>query len=134
MNVVVSKKLLHTKSFNRIGKLKTYGFSDHTSDTYPTTSANLSFHVKITTNKLWTTTYSDYQLFLYKRIISLQKEGLGYKIAKILNNEGLKTPRGKVFKNTHVFSIVKKKNIRDKRISKEFNTEVSTLELEYIDP
>ena len=84
---------------------------------------------------MWTTTYSDYQLFLYKRIISLQKEGLGYrKIAKILNNEGLKTPRGKVFKNTHVFSIVKKKNIRDKRISKEFNTEVSTLELEYIDP
>ena len=105
---------------------------DHHSATSPTTSANLSFIVKVTTNKLWTTTYSDYQLLLYNRIIALQEEGLGYrKIAQALNKEGLKTPRGKQFRNSHVHSIVKKKKIRDRRINKEFDNEVSALELEY---
>ena len=109
-------------------------FIDHQHDTSPTTSANLRFSVKITTNELWTTNYSDYQLYLYKRIISLQEEGLGYrKIAKILNNEGLKTPRGKVFTNSHVHSNLKKKRIRDERVNQQFDNEISALELEYID-
>ena len=122
-------KLLHRHGILEIGRS-----FDHTSDTPSTTSANLSFHVKITTNRLWTTNYSDYQLFLYKRIVALQKEGFGYrKIAEILNKEGLKTSRDKVFKNTHVFSILKKKDIRDTRINMVFDKEVSALELIYID-
>jgi len=122
--------MLNSLNCNRIVQI---GRSfDHHSATSPTTSANLSFNVKVTTNKLWTTTYSDYQLFLYNRIIALQEEGLGYrKIAQVLNKEGLKTPRGKQFRSSHVHSIVKKKKIRDRRIDKEFNNEVSALELEY---
>jgi hypothetical protein len=49
----------------------------------------------------------------------------------VFNKEGLKTPRGKQFRNSHVHSIVKKKKIRDRRINKEFDNEVSALELEY---
>ncbi len=39
---------------------------------------------------------------------------IGYrKISQILNEKGLKTPRGSVFKNNHVYSIYKKGLIRE---------------------
>ena len=38
---------------------------------------------------------------------------------KSLNEEGLKTPRGNVFKNNHVHSIYKKGLIREERINRE---------------
>ena len=42
---------------------------------------------------------------------------VGYrKISKIFNKEGLKTPRGNVFKNNHVNSIYKKGKIREERV------------------
>ena len=42
---------------------------------------------------------------------------MGYrKIAQWLNENGYTTPRGHEFKNTHVFSIFKKKKLRDKRL------------------
>jgi len=45
---------------------------------------------------------------------------IGYrKISQILNGEGLKTPRGSVFKNNHVHSIYKKGLIREERINRE---------------
>ena len=61
---------------------------------------------------------SDYQNFLHDKIKELHDSGLGYrKIAYWLNDNGYKTPRGCVFKNTHVFSILKKKKLRDKRLN-----------------
>ena len=48
---------------------------------------------------------------------------LGYiKISKIFNKEGLKTPRGKIFKNTHVHSIFKK----GKKMNDQTNTRPPT--------
>ena len=95
---------------------------------------SLSFQVKITSNQLWNTHYSDYQTYLYNRISELKQEGLGYrKIAKLLNAEGVKTPRNKEFLPASVHSILKKKKIRDERINREFDKEVSPLELQYID-
>ena len=41
------------------------------------------------------------------------------KISQILNGEGLKTPRGSLFKNNHVHSIYKKGKIREERINRE---------------
>ena len=41
------------------------------------------------------------------------------KISQIFNNEGLKTPRGTVFKNSHVHSIYKKGKIREERMNGE---------------
>jgi hypothetical protein len=63
-----------------------------------------------------TTPYSDYQFFLHNKISELREQGLGYKrISDILNEEGVLTVRGKVFTNSHVHSIMKKKNIREQR-------------------
>jgi len=60
--------------------------------------------------------YSNYQSELHDLIQRLHDEGMGYRrIAQWLNENGYQTPRGKRFFNTHVFSILKKKRIRDER-------------------
>ena len=93
-----------------------------------------TFTVRVTTNQLWNPHYSDYQTYLYNRITELKQEGLGYrKIAKLLNAEGVRTARNKEFLPASIHSILKKKKLRETRISKEFNKEVSALELQYID-
>ena len=46
-----------------------------------------------------------------------EKEGLGYrKISQKLNSWGIKTQRGKEWFNTSVFSVLKRKHERDRRI------------------
>ena len=37
-----------------------------------------------------------------------------------MNENGYKTPRGHEFKNTHVFSILKKGRLREERINKPY--------------
>ena len=93
----------------------------------------LSFQVKVTSNQLWNANYSAHQAYLHSRIVSLKEKGLGYrKIAQQLNSEGIKTPRGKQFLPASVHSILKKKNIREERLNKEFKTEVSEFKLDYV--
>ena len=61
---------------------------------------------------------SAYQNFLYEKIKELKNSGLGYrKIAKWFNDKGYETPRGYPFKNTDVFSILKKRQLRDEKYS-----------------
>ena len=61
--------------------------------------------------------YNSYQEFLYNLVNTLKDRGLGYrKISHYLNSNGYKTIRGHSFKNTSVFSIIKKGNIRKERI------------------
>ena len=92
----------------------------------------LSFQVKVTSNQLWNANYSAHQAYLHSRIVSLKEKGLGYrKIAQQLNSEGIKTPRGKQFLPASVHSILKKKNIREERLNREFKTEVSKFKLDY---
>jgi hypothetical protein len=80
-----------------------------------------------------TTPYSDYQFFLHNKISELREQGLGYKrISNILNEEGVLTVRGKVFTNSHVHSIMKKKNIREQRLNRKFTKEVSKFKLDYV--
>jgi len=63
----------------------------------------------------------------------LRGQGLEYRrISNILNEEGTLTVKGKVFINSHVHSILKKKNIREERLNKEFKTEVSKFKLDYV--
>ena len=65
--------------------------------------------------------YSGYQHFLYDTITNLRKKGMSFgKIALWLNKKGHKTPRGKVFKGTHVHSIVKKRRIRDEKLANKY--------------
>ena len=71
----------------------------------------VTFSISIRTTHLWTSSYSDYQQFLFDKIKGLKDDFLTpicyRKISKLLNGEGLKTPRGNVFKNNHVHSIYK---------------------------
>ena len=56
---------------------------------------------------------------------------MGYRrISNILNEEGILTVRGKVFTNSHVHSILKKKNIREERLNRKSRKEVSEFVLE----
>ena len=80
----------------------------------------ISFSISITTTKLWCSNYSDYQQYLYNRICEYKDKSvtpIGYrKISQIFNKEGLRTPRGNVFKNNNVNSIYKKGKIREERV------------------
>ena len=81
--------------------------------------------------------YSDYQSELHDLIQRLHDKGMGYrKIAYWLNDNGYKTPRGKKFFNTHVFSILKKKRLREERLNSlpEDRFEItSPLRIEYVE-
>jgi len=77
---------------------------------------------------------SPYQDFLHSTIQELHDDGLGYrKIAYWLNDNGYKTPRGHEFKNTHVFSILKKRRLREERYSKKPSYEYDGFEIRYVD-
>ena len=91
----------------------------------------LKFSVTVSSNQLWSRPYSDYQFFLHNKISELRKQGLGYRrISNVLNKEGILTVRGKVFTNSHVHSILKKKNIREERLNQSSRKEVSRFVLE----
>ena len=96
----------------------------------------LRFSVSITTTKLWESNYSDYQQYLFNRICKYKEcflTPIGYrKISQIFNEEGLKTPRGSIFKNNHVHSIYKKGKIREERMKREDIVEVSQPTIELI--
>tara|TARA_B110000967_G_scaffold3826_1_gene3895 strand:- start:33 stop:362 length:330 start_codon:yes stop_codon:yes gene_type:complete len=96
----------------------------------------LSFSVSIITTQLWESNYTEYQQYLFNRICKYKEDILtpiGYrKISQIFNEEGLKTPRGSIFKNNHVHSIYKKGKIREERINREDIVEVSVPIIEEI--
>ena len=73
---------------------------------------------------------STYQDFLHSTIQELHNDGLGYRrIAYWLNDNGYKTPRGHEFKNTHVFSILKKKKLRDNRLNNFHKFEIENIHI-----
>ena len=60
----------------------------------------------------------------------MHDSGIGYRrIAYWLNEHGYTTPRGHEFKNTHVFSILKKKKLRDKRLNIRHKFEIKNTSL-----
>ena len=70
----------------------------------------LSFDLELTSQNLVTPVYSVYQQSLYNKILSLREKGMNYvEIANWLNDNNYKTPRGRIFRNNHVHSIVKKR-------------------------
>jgi len=80
--------------------------------------------------------YSEYQEFLHDKIKELHDGGLGYrKIAQWLRENGYKTLTGKRFYNTHVFSILKKKRIRDERLNSlsEDRLDIGKLSIHYVE-
>ena len=81
----------------------------------------LTFTVTITASHLRKSVFSPYQKELLEIIKEKHDFGMGYcNISRWLNEHGYKTLRGHEFKNTHVFSILKKKRIADERMRKRY--------------
>ena len=64
----------------------------------------------------------------------MHDSGIGYRrIAYWLNGHGYTTPRGHEFKNTHVFSNLKKKKVRDECQNKRYELEIGKLSMILLD-
>ena len=74
--------------------------------------------VRVKSQKLYKQpSYSQYQEYLYRLCRTLKDDGLGYRrISYRLNEMGLKSVRGRVFKYGHVQSILNKGLVRKKRL------------------
>lgn len=95
--------------------------------------AYLVFDVTIRTNKLAVAPYSPYQKKLHRMILRMRNDGMSYNaIADWLNKNGFKTPRGKLFRNAHAHSIIKKKAIRDNRMKKSKTVKVDGFDVIYV--
>jgi len=82
----------------------------------------VKFNYTTVSSRLWDTPYSEYQQYLYDRVVelrSLKITPMSYlKIAELFKSEGLLTHSGKEFKATHVFSIYKKGKVREERLNR----------------
>ena len=98
------------------------------------TEVFLTFVLSVRASHLWVAPYSQYQQFLYDTITDLREKGLNYQqIADWLNENNYKTPRGKKFLNAHAHSIVKKKKIREVRLTKMYPPKLSNFALRFVD-
>ena len=117
----------------KFGQISYGGVKKRDGYTYPIKYI-VRFSVSIKTTHLWSSNYSEYQQYLFDRIRGYKENHLtpiGYrKISQILNGEGLKTPRGNVFKNNHVHSIYKKGLIREERMNRKDIVEGSQVTIE----
>ena len=93
----------------------------------------LKFELDIRTSKLTKTShYNSYQHKLYRLIKYLKEvKGIGYRrISHILFDKGYRSVRtNSVLKNNYVYSIYKKGKIRENRIYRSFDTELSSFKM-----
>ena len=101
-----------------------------------TKSTQIEFTVEVESNDLTCDyEYTDRQFMVYKIIRYLHQEvGLGYRrISTFMNSWGIKTDRGKEWKNTHVYSVLKRFRQREERINnqrkKKFPNTIGTMTL-----
>ena len=96
----------------------------------PNIQVFISFTIKITASHLRKIRYSSYQYELWNICISMREEGATFlSIAKHLNENGYKSTRGKLFKNSHIHSILKNKLIADNRINKRYEPNIEKLQI-----
>ena len=108
------------------------GKSIHQSNT--DTEVFLTFRLSVRAGHLWMSKYSDYQQFLYNTISDFRDKGWNYKkIADWLNENNYRTPRNKKFLGAHAYSIVKKKRIREKRLTTMYQPVLSDFALRFVD-
>ena len=90
----------------------------------------ISFTIKITASHLRKIRYSPHQHELWNICNSMREEGATFlSIAKHLNENGYKSTRGKLFKNSHIHSILKNKLIADNRINKRYGPSIENLQI-----
>ena len=96
----------------------------------------ITISISITTTKLWESNYSDYQEYLFNRILEFKDKSvtpIGYrKISKILNEEGLKSSMDRPFTNVLIFGLYTKGKVRQERLDRKDIVEVSNPVVELI--
>ncbi|MBI00871.1 MAG: hypothetical protein CL783_00100 [Chloroflexi bacterium] len=99
-----------------------------------TTDVFFTFTVTCRFSNLWVAPYSEYQQFLYDTICKYREKGWNYQeIADWFNANNYPTPRGKKFFNSFAQSIVKKKKLRDARLSKRHPWTMSDFAISFVD-
>jgi hypothetical protein len=96
---------------------------------------SLRLSVELTSSNLWTSPYSLYQQEVFDLIRKLhEQDGWNFKqISDWLNENGYKTPRDKVFKENHVWSIYMKKMKSMTRFSREFDHSITDMGVDVVD-
>jgi hypothetical protein len=88
----------------------------------------LIFHLELRASHLNARTYSEYQQFLYRRVIALRQKGWTFnRIARWFNDNGYPTVRGRVFKGSHVHFIVKKREQAMNELTEGINQNLHSL-------
>ena len=96
----------------------------------PNIQVFMSFTIKITASHLRKIRYAPHQHELWNICNSMREEGATFlSIAKHLNENGYKSTRGKLFKNSHIRSILKNKLIADNRINKIYEPIIENLQI-----
>ena len=100
---------------------------------------NVTLQVKSQTLQSNQSNYNEYQEFLYDTCKKLHDSGLGYrKISYYLQERNILSVKGKVLKNNHDHSIIKKGTIRLNRINnlkshKDYNIRVKSVMITHED-
>ena len=98
------------------------------------TETYLTFVLSVRVTHLWVAPYSEYQQFLFVTINDLREKGWNYRqIADWLNQNDYRTPRGKVFHGSHAHSIVKKKRVREVRLTRRYPQKLSNFAVKFVD-
>ncbi len=88
--------------------------------------------VRLFSSDFWVPPYTPYQHEVFG-IIKEKHETEGWNFKQIsdwLNEQNYTTPRGKVFRQNHVWSIYKKKKRSIERCSREFIPEIKTMSIQ----
>ncbi len=91
--------------------------------------------VELVCSNLWVSPYSLHQQELFDIISKFhEQDGWNFKqISDYLNENGYKTPRGKVFKENHVWSIYIKKQKSIQRFSREYDHVITDMKVDVVD-
>ena len=93
----------------------------------------LSFNFNIISSNLTkSSVYSSYQNKLYRLVKFLKEErGIGYRrISHILTEKGYRSVRSKsILKQNFIYSIYKKGKIRENRINRNFESEITDVKI-----
>ena len=96
----------------------------------------MSFNLVVKSSNLTKSShYTSYQQKLYRLIKFLKEErNLGYRrISHILTEKGYRSVRtNSILKNNYIHSIYKKGKIRENRINRKFDSEISDVKINYI--
>ena len=91
--------------------------------------------VQLTSSNLWMSPYSSHQTELFQ-LIKTQHENDGKNFQQIsdwLNDHGYKTTRGKVFTQSHVWSMYTKKTKSNERFGREFVPNFKSISIDVMD-